>query len=114
MFVSQNEMKIMLCFMFCVLKVVMSNKPYLGPLTPSSSSISLIINSLQEKGSAPAVYRLFLPSYAGSLIPRSDSLYSLTSSAMMDLFTALEDTSGVIVTYLKKKKQRMVLKQRQQ
>jgi len=80
-------------------KLYICNKSYLGPLTPSSSSTTFILNSLQEKGSGPAVYRLFLPSYAGSLIPRSDSLYSLTSSAIMDLFTALEETSGVILTY---------------
>lgn len=86
----------------------MCNKSYLGPLIPSSSSISLILNSLHEKGRTPAVYRLFRPSYAGSLVPRSDSLYSLTSSAIMDLLTAFEDTSGVIVTY-KIQQQIMVL-----
>lgn len=36
--------------------------PYFRPSIRSSSSVSLMLNSFQTKGSSPAVYRLFLPS----------------------------------------------------
>ena len=37
-------------------------RTHLGPLIPSSSSTSLMVNSFHAKGSLSAVYRLFLPS----------------------------------------------------
>ena len=90
------------------MELLSNTKSYLDPLTPSSSSTTFILNSLHEKGSGSAVYKLFVSSYVGSLIPRSDSLYSLTSSAIMDLFTALEDTSAVILTYKTRQRQQTI------
>jgi len=90
------------------MELLSKTKSYLEPLTPSLSSTTFILKFLLEKGSVLAMYKLFVPSYAGSLIPRSDSLYSLTSSTIMDLFIALEDTSGVILTYKTRQRQQTI------
>lgn len=64
-----------------------------------SCSPSLTTNSLEVKGNGPAVYILFMPSYAGILFPMWDSAYILTSWLITSLFVFFDATSGLIETW---------------